>query len=190
MATRSRPSRRWLRAWRYILFGGLILALADSGPLLAQLESGTQHDTSLPIEITADSLEVEQERQVATFIGTVDAQQGDLRLRADTVRVYYQDKTTGGGRTISRIEASGDVFVSSLGETAKGDDGVYDVVARTIELTGQVTLTRGQNVIHGDRLELDLDSGVSRVLGGASGGRVKGLFVPEEGEAAQTTGEE
>lgn len=154
-------------------FGG------NFGPVLAQSDLGSSHDTTLPIEIAADSMEVEQEKQVATFKGSVDAVQGDLRLRADVLVVHYADNPDGGGKTISLIEADGNVFVSSPDETAQGSRGVYDVTARTIALDGPVTLTRGDNVIQGDRLELELETGVSRVIGGGQG-RVKGVFVPEQ----------
>ena len=56
----------------------------------AWAEIGQGYDTSLPIEITADSLEVRQEEQIAVFRGNVDAVQGDLNLRADELTVYYR----------------------------------------------------------------------------------------------------
>ena len=157
----------------------VVISLGLGGPVLAQSELGSDHDTSLPIEIAADSMEVEQERQVATFTGNVDAKQGDLRLRADVLVVHYADKADGSGKTISLIEADGNVFVSSPDETAQGSHGVYDVTRRTIALDGPVTLTRGDNVIQGERLELELATGLSRVVGGTEG-RVKGVFVPEQ----------
>ncbi len=156
----------------------VIIGAGVSGPVLAQLTT-TKHDSAQPIEITADSMEVDQEQRTATFQGTVDAVQGELRLRADAVTVHYRDKAAGGGKEISVIEALGNVFVSSPGETAEGERGVYDVTKRTIALDGNVVLTRGGNVIRGERLELDLAKGVSRVIGGGTGGRVKGLFLPE-----------
>jgi len=137
-------------------------SLGASGLVLAQSDLGEGHDTSLPIEITADSMEVEQDRQVATFRGKVDAIQGDLRLRADVLVVHYRDKDDGSGKTISLIEADGHVFVSSPEETAQGSRGTYDVAHRAIALDGPVTLTRGGNIVQGDRLELDLATGLSR----------------------------
>jgi lipopolysaccharide export system protein LptA len=162
----------------------MAFSLGAERPLLAQSDTGSAttgfaHDASLPIEITADSMEVEQERQVATFKGNVEAKQGDLRLRADVLVVHYADREDGDGKTITLLEADGNVFVSSPEETAQGRHGVYDVSKRTIALDGPVVLTRGDNVIRGDRLELELETGLSRVLGGADG-RVKGVFVPEE----------
>ena len=161
------------------------------------LGQSPDHDSSLPIEITADRLEVAQKEQVATFAGNVDAVQGDLVLSADKLRVYYQGKAekiglaTGTGSTIRRIEAEGDVLLSSPQETASGEFGVYDVPAELVTLEGSVVLTRGDNVIRGERLEMDLATGKSRmvavdtVAGGDKAiekpdGRVRALFIPKQ----------
>ena len=44
----------------------------------------------------------------------------------------------------------------------------------TVTLTGNVVVTQGQDVLRGQRLVVDLTSGVSRMESG--GGRVEGLF--------------
>ena len=169
---------RWFSAIVVILV--TLLGLGLNGAVLAQSEAESSHDTSLPIEITADSMEVDEGAKTVLFQGAVTAKQGDLRLTADDVTVHYDDKADGGGRTISSIEARGNVFVSSPDETAQGDEGVYDVTARTIRLIGNVVLTRGDNVIRGQTLDLDLAQNKSRIQGGGDDGRVKGLFVPED----------
>jgi lipopolysaccharide export system protein LptA len=65
---------------------------------------------------------------------------------------------------------------------AQGEKGVYDIDADTVVLTGSVVLIRGDSVIRGDRLEMNLATGVSRVLSAGlvtgGDGRVKALFVP------------
>ena len=156
-----------------------LAAAADAGP--ARAEIGAGYDTSLPIEITADSLEVRHEAQIAVFRGNVDAVQGELILHADQLTVYYQTNAEN-QNSIRLIEADGNVFLSSPTETAQGEKGVYDIDADTVVLTGSVVLTRGENVIRGDRLEMDLATGQSRVLSAAvetgGEGRVKALFVP------------
>ncbi len=155
------------------------LAAAAMGP--ARAEIGAGYDTSLPIEITADSLELQQEAQIAVFRGNVDAVQGELNLRADQLIVHYRTNSEN-QNSIRLIEANGNVFLSSPTEMAQGEQGVYDIDADTILLTGAVVLIRGENIIRGDRLEMDLATGQSRVLsaGVESGGegRVKALFVP------------
>lgn len=172
--------------------------LAVSGAVFfAPAVAGAQsldHDSSLPIEISADSLEVAQEQQVATFAGNVDAVQGDLVLSADELLVHYQGKSTavgmaaGDSGAIRRIDAKGNVIIASPEETAEGEEGTYDVPAKLVTLIGDVVLTRGDNVIRGQRLELDLVSGKSRMIGtdaeiaegegAGDGDRVRALFTP------------
>ncbi len=105
-----------------LLSVGCILTLAP-GAARAQIELGQTYDTSLPIEITADSLEVENERQVATFRGNVDAMQGELNLRADQLIVHYRSESNN-QNSIRLIEAEGNVFLSSPTEMAQGEKGV------------------------------------------------------------------
>ncbi|HSA80059.1 MAG TPA: lipopolysaccharide transport periplasmic protein LptA [Geminicoccaceae bacterium] len=155
-----------------------------------------QHDTSLPIEITADQLEVAQRERVATFTGNVDAVQGELVLSADQLRVFYygnrqDERPVGASGSIRRIEAEGNVFVSSPRETAQGKLGTYDVASNQLTLQGAVVLTQGENVVRGERLEMDLVSGRSRVLaavaaseGAEPAQRVRAVFTPEQANPA------
>ena len=50
---------------------------------------GLQHDSSLPIEISADSLAVDQSDGSAVFEGNVTVGQGEMRLSAGKIRVEY-----------------------------------------------------------------------------------------------------
>ncbi len=147
----------------------------------ARAEIGGGYDTSLPIEINADSLEVQQEANIAVFRGNVDAVQGELNLRADQLIVHYGTDAEN-QNSINFIEAIGNVFLSSPTEMAQGETGIYDVNADTIQLMGSVVLIRGDTVIRGDRLEMDLVTGVSRVVSATVGtggdGRVNAIFVP------------
>ena len=161
-----------------------------AGAAAGWAQVGGGYDTSLPIEITADALEVRQEEQIAVFTGNVDAVQGELNLRADRLVVYYRANAKE-SNAISLIEAFGNVFLSSPTETAQGEKGVYNLDTDTIELTGGVVLTRGESVIRGDRLDMDLASGRTRVSstsvvtqqGDQGSGRVKALFVPSNDDA-------
>ena len=54
-------------------------------------------------------------------------------------------------QNIRRIEARGNVIVVSKDQNASGDLGVYDLPAKTITLTGNVVVSQGKNVIHGDK---------------------------------------
>jgi lipopolysaccharide export system protein LptA len=155
-----------------------------------------QHDTSLPIEITADVLEVLQDQRIAIFTGNVDATQGDMVLSADRLRVHYGDAEDAPAAapetgSIRRIEAEGNVFLSSPRETAQGTTGVYDVASNRVTMVGAVVLTQEDNVIRGERLEVDLVSGRSQIFaavpstaGGTPPQRVRALFVPEDSRSS------
>jgi len=162
----------------------LVSTLLAAAPALGQFSNA--HDTALPIEIAADALEVQQEKQIAVFSGNVDAQQGNMKLRAEKLWVHYQGNTgSDTAQTISKIDAQGQVFFSSGDETAEGDQGTYDVDNGVIVLTGRVVLTQSGSVIKGNRVVLDLNTGKSTMDGGAASGdgRVRGLFVPRRSAA-------
>ncbi|MFC3230430.1 lipopolysaccharide transport periplasmic protein LptA [Marinibaculum pumilum] len=160
-------------------------------PAVAQLGTGS-HDSSQPIEVISDELEVQQANNLAIFSGNVDAIQGEMRLRADKLTVHYRNNDQAeaqaeaagaeAGGAITKIVAEGQVFVSSPKETGQGDVGVYDVEGQTIVLEGkEVVLTQGDNVIRGARAVMDLETGRS-VVQTKPGGRVRGLFIPNQNQ--------
>ena len=121
-----------------------------------------------------------QSENVAIFEGAVNAVQGDLVVHADMLTVHYREAEGGDGNLgVSRIDAKGNVVVTSAGETAQGQCGTYNVEDGIIDLMGGVVLNQGNNVVEGETLTMNLETGVSRVSG-AGGTRVQGLFVPEE----------
>ncbi|HET7408815.1 MAG TPA: lipopolysaccharide transport periplasmic protein LptA [Paracoccaceae bacterium] len=168
------------------LFASLVgLGLVGAAALPAAAQSagpfgGFKHDSSAPIEITSDALEVRQAEQLAIFTGDVVAGQGTLRLTADRVEVTYADQGQDSGTgAIRELVAEGNVFISNGAETAQGQKARYDIESGIITMTGDVVLTQGQNVISGQQLTIDLDEGQGRVESGA-GGRVKSIFTPQD----------
>ncbi len=185
---------------KLMMVAGVALSLWPFG-LQAEEDSnpvGFRTDPDAPIEIEADTLEVEQNAQTATFIGNVVAVQGDIRLRADRLIVTYAEKADSassgddgtGGTEITRIDAKSNVHVMSEDDqSASGDWALYMVANETITMGDTVVLRQGDNVIRGQRLNIDLNSGQARVEGGVTAsdaenpgsGRVKGLFrAPEQ----------
>lgn len=147
-------------------------ATGEVGPF-----GGFKHDSSAPIEVTSDALEVRQDEQIAVFSGDVVAGQGTLRLTADEVTVTYggaEGEETG---RIRRMVAEGNVFLSNDSETAEGQRAEYDVAEGMMRMWGDVVLTQGQNAISGESLVIDLDAGTGRIEG-AAGERVKSVFTP------------
>jgi len=137
-----------------------------------------------PVRIQAASLEVRNKDKVATFSGDVHVTQGDTNLRCKILMVFYEDDPTrnampaaqpgpGGQQRIRRMEGRGGVVVTQKDQVATGDAGEFDMQTNTVTLTGNVVVTRGQDVLRGQRLVVDLTNGVSRVDSGR--GRVEVL---------------
>jgi lipopolysaccharide export system protein LptA len=162
-----------------------------------------------PIRITSTSLEVHDKDHFATFSGNVHVVQGESTLRCKTLVVFYEDSSEGGAapkgatpkvatpkaapsssnQSIKRLEAKGSVVVTQKDQatqkdqTATGDNGVFDMKTNTAILTGNVVVTQGDNVIRGDKLFIDMTTGVSRVE--SSKGRVDALFRPNNSAGGQ-----
>jgi lipopolysaccharide export system protein LptA len=149
-------------------------------------------DSSQPIEIAADTLEVYQQEQKAIFSGNVVAVQGNINMKSARMIVFYKGssgESAGGAQGISKIEADGGVIFASPTETARGQRAIYDVAREQISMHGDVILTRDNNVLKGTQLTYNLVSGKSVLSGAATAGeggattgngRVRGLFVPKK----------
>ena len=160
---------------------------------------GFSQNRDQPVHIEAATLEVRDKDKVATFSGDVRVKQGDTGMRCKSLVVFYEkdqesgQKTTtmqaatpgpGGEQKIKRLEARGGVVVTQKDETATGEIGIFDMKSNTVTLSGNVVMTQGPNLLRGERLVVDLTSGVSRVESGKNGqGRVQGLFQPGGGGA-------
>ena len=70
------------------------------------------------------------------------------------------------------------MLLEADGQTATGNNGTIDFDTNTLALNGNVTLTQGENVVTGDTLTVDLNTGVARVQ---STGRVRVLLNPGSG---------
>lgn len=178
---------------RSFLLSFLSLALGLSGAFVygsmadgarAQILRG--HDSSAPVDFSADRIEVQDRADRVVVTGNVHVSQGGLTLDSARMTVAYH---SAGGIEIDRIDASGNVRVTRGDERARGDVAIYDLASRIITMVGNVELTQGTNRLTGGRLVMDLKNGRSTVDGRApsaagvqqGGGRVTGTFtVPKQ----------
>ena len=134
---------------------------------------------STDIKITAkDSLEFWQSKQLAVARGKAIAKQGKNRLKADILSAYFLSDGSK-KRGVKQIDAIGNVHLSTPTEIARGDEGVYIVKSGIVTLCGNVRITRGDSQLNGECAAVNLNTGISRLLGGR--GRVKGLITPKGG---------
>ena len=126
-----------------------------------------QQDTSLPVEVSADSLSVSQNDGSALFTGNVIIGQGEMRLSAPRVLVYYAEGQSG----IERLEATGGVTLVNGDQAAEADTAEYEVNRGTIRMVGSVLLTQGANTLVSDSMDVDLEAGTALM-----NGRVRTVF--------------
>ena len=136
-----------------------------AAPLLAQGASvafGTiQQDTSLPVEVTADNLSVDQASGTAVFTGNVLIGQGEMRLTAERVEVVYRAEADG----IAQLEATGGVTLVSGDDAAEADRADYNIDDGTLVMTGDVLLTQGASALSSERMTIQLESGTAQMSG-------------------------
>jgi lipopolysaccharide export system protein LptA len=140
---------------------------------------GFSQNRDQPVTIQSSVLVFQD--KVATFTGNVHVTQGDTEMRSKVLVVFYVDSSKpgpapattktaqlgSGEQQIRRIEATGGVLVTQKEQNAAGDSGIFDIQSNTVTLNGNVVVTRGKEVAEGQRLVVDLGTGVSRIEGGA-----------------------
>jgi lipopolysaccharide export system protein LptA len=150
----------------------VLLPLLAVAPALAQSGGGLKgHDTSAPVDVGAERIEVQDRANRAIFSGNVEARQGSMTLRSARLTVVYAG---GSDVQIQRLEASGGVTLRTPSETARSQYAIYDLPRGIVTMIGGVNLDQGSNHVQGGRLVLDLDTHRA-VLDG--GGRVTGRFT-------------
>jgi len=165
---------------------------------------GFSQNRDQPIQIEAASLEMRDKKKEATFTGNVKVVQGDTTMTSKILVVFYESAAApaapapapqkgtkaqpapsaalpaaapgpGGSSNIRRLEAKGSVVVTQKDQVVTGETAIFDTKSNLITMTGGVVLTQCKNVLRGDRLLVDMTTGVSRVEVDGSG-RVQGLF--------------
>jgi len=126
-------------------------------------------DTTLPVEVQADQLTVNNADGSAVFSGNVVVTQGEMKLAAGEVRVIYGTDQ----KNIETLIASGGVIVKNLGDAAEAAEAVYTIDSGVIMLSGDVLLTQGGSAMAGQKLTINLKDGT-----GVMEGRVTTTFVP------------
>src|SRR3989440_3994383 len=170
---------------------------------------GFSQNRDQPIHIDAATLEMRDKSKEATFAGNVKVVQGDTTMTSKTLVVFYDQSSPspssspppakktaaksapgapmqsatpgpGGSSSIKRLEARGNVVVTQKDQVVTGEAAIFDTKANMKTMQGGVVLTQCNNVLKGDRLKVDMTTGVSRVE--SDTGKVQGLFIQGQGQ--------
>lgn len=129
-----------------------------------------------------DSLEYWEDQQKAVARGKAHATHEDKQIKADVLTANFAENAAG-DLEMRRIDAEGNVEIMTAKEYARGREGVYYVDREMATLEGDVKITQGENQLDGNYAEVDMATGISRLLGAPPGSQekptqVKALVLP------------
>ncbi len=151
-------------------------------------------DPGQPIDIDADTLDVDDKKKVAVFKGKVKAVQGEYVINTEEMTAHY----TGEGGMALAGPAAGSAppagqprqgaqltqvvmprrvdIVAKDGQRAQGNSAVFNPKTNSAKLTGDVVLSHGTSVTNGNCAELDMTTGLMKIIDacGFSSGASKG----------------
>jgi lipopolysaccharide export system protein LptA len=149
----------------------LALMLALAVPAIAQetlLTPGQQ------VQVTADSLVIEEANKQATFSGNVLITRTGLTVRAQKVTVNYGS----GIDDIQSFDATGNVRIETAGQVASGERAEFDPKSQILRLTGAVMVQNSAGTMGGAELTVNLATNET-TFRGKPGERVTGVFTPQ-----------
>ncbi|MCW5205030.1 lipopolysaccharide transport periplasmic protein LptA [Desulfobulbus sp. US1] len=171
------PTRKILQA--AIIFGILLVAIS----------SGFCQGDDDPINIEADRMISQEEKNSVVFIGNVDASQGKVTIRTDEMTIYYQPndpkKAKDQSRQVEKMICVGKVKITQEDWLGTGDRMEYYADARKVILHGNAKTWQGKNMVSGKTITYYLDEKRSEVERaqtttgkGKKQERVKATIVP------------
>lgn len=141
-----------------------ILLIGVTGAASAQTSidlGGMAVDPEEEIEVTSQTLSVDQETGFAIFEGDVVVIQGELRMSAERVEVLFIDETN----EISRLIATGGVLLANAEDEAEADRADYDITTSLLTLTGDVLVNQGETVVSAESMVVNVTDGSATMQG-------------------------
>ena len=129
-------------------------------------------DSTAPIDIDAETLDVLDKSKTATFRGAVHAVQGDFTIRTLELVATYSgeaglaaggtDPKAGGSAQLTKIRANQKVEVTSgVDQSATGDWAEFDTKSNTVTIGGNVALKKGSSVAYAPKAIIDMTTGIT-----------------------------
>ena len=149
-------------------------------------------DRDKPIDLEADTVKVDDSKQISTYTGNVILTQGTLEIRADKLIVRedqggFQHSTSLGNPTTfkQKMEAKNEYMQGSAQRIE------YDGRMDKVQLFTKAWVKRGDDIVHGDYIMYDANAEYAEVIGGGSqaatpgtpSGRVRAIIQPKNKKA-------
>lgn len=126
----------------------LLLATASTWTL------ALPEDKDQPIELAADSVDINETTGVSIYRGDVDLKQGSMRVLADEVQIFQKGrqpaKVIATGKPVRFEQAAANGLVKARARKAE-----YEVNSENLLLTGDAVLIQGKDTMQSDRIVYD-----------------------------------
>ena len=113
--------------------------------------------------ITSDKLTFDYKKHYALFEDNVVVVDPQMKLMSERMTVTFNESNK-----VENIRAEGKVIIVQEDKTANSDLAVYNVDTGEIVLTGHPTVTRGKDVLRGEKITFWRDENRMRVEKGAT----------------------
>lgn len=155
----------------------LALLLLVTASAVSALES----DSRQPIELSADSVDINEAKGLSIYKGDVDLRQGSIRLRSDVVTVYQV------GRDPSKVVAEGRPvkFEQRLEKGLVQGQALrmeYEVNSENIILIGDAVVNQGKDSVRSDRIVYDRINSVVKAGAAAKGKQRVQISIQPQGK--------
>lgn len=173
-----------------MMAGLLILSLCLT--MLSNRVWAEAADRDKPIDLEADTVKVDDSKQISTYTGNVILTQGTLEIRADKLIVRedqggFQHSTSLGNPTTFKQKMEGkNEYMQGSAQRIE-----YDGRMDKVQLFTKAWVKRGDDIVHGDYIMYDANAEYAEVIGGGSQaatpgtptGRVRAIIQPKNKKA-------
>ena len=152
----------------------------------SNLTAAESADRDKPIDLEADSVKVDDAKQISTYSGNVILRQGTLMIRADKLIVRedaagFQHSTAVGNPTSFKQKREGkDEYMEGIAQRIE-----YDGRMDKVQLFTKASVKRGEDIVQGDYISYDANAEYAEVIGGTksadgtTSGRVHAVIQPK-----------
>jgi lipopolysaccharide export system protein LptA len=172
-----------------LIMSALLLSLGFSNRAFAEAA-----DRDKPIDLEADTVKVDDAKQISTYSGNVILTQGTLIIHADRLIVRedkegFQHSTSLGNPTTFKQKREGkNEYMEGSAQRIE-----YDGRMDKVQLYTKAWVKRGEDIVHGDYIMYDANAEYAEVIGGGTaapgntGGRVRAVIQPKHKATPEPT---
>lgn len=141
-----------------------------------------QHVMAAPMTVDADRFELIQGEQRADFFGHVVVKRDDMTLKADQMRVWYQQDETTGKKTLKKVHAVDNVVIDTPDSKGSANTATFTTDSDMLVMVGEAKMISKQGTVEGERIVYNIKTKDTKVINDQKGGQVHFTFEEKDSE--------